>query len=82
MDATLALPLLVALIGIALALINRHNMRVCYRSTPDDAAVLVTTFIATLIALMGLLPALFLKRKHKAETTARSGQPAAGHGRT
>ncbi|WP_367875307.1 SulP family inorganic anion transporter [Luteolibacter sp. Populi] len=37
-------------IGIALALINRHNIRVCARSTPDDAAVLVTTFIATLIA--------------------------------
>lgn len=37
-------------IGIALALINRHNIRVCLRSTPDDAAVLVTTFIATLIA--------------------------------
>jgi SulP family sulfate permease len=37
-------------IGIALALINRHNIRVCLRSTPDDAAVLVITFIATLIA--------------------------------
>lgn len=37
-------------IGIALALINRHNMRVCYRSTPDDAAVLVITFLSTLIA--------------------------------
>lgn len=37
-------------IGIALALINRHNLRVCLRSTPDDAAVLVTTFVATLIA--------------------------------
>ena len=37
-------------IGIALALINRHNIRVCARSTPDDAAVLVTTFISTLIA--------------------------------
>lgn len=38
------------IIGIALALINRHNLRICYRSTPDDAAVLVTTFISTLIA--------------------------------
>ncbi len=37
-------------VGIALALINRHNIRVCLRSTPDDAAVLVTTFVATLIA--------------------------------
>ena len=37
-------------IGIALALINRHNIRICARSTPDDAAVLVTTFISTLIA--------------------------------
>ena len=38
------------IIGIALALINRHNIRICARSTPDDAAVLVTTFISTLIA--------------------------------
>jgi SulP family sulfate permease len=38
------------IIGIALALINRHNIRVCARSTPDDAAVLVTTFVSTLIA--------------------------------
>ncbi|MCW1883351.1 SulP family inorganic anion transporter [Luteolibacter flavescens] len=38
------------IIGIALALINRHNIRVCSRSTPDDAAVLVTTFVSTLIA--------------------------------
>jgi SulP family sulfate permease len=37
-------------IGIALALINRYNIRVCLRSTPDDAAVLITTFFATLIA--------------------------------
>ncbi|MCW1921477.1 SulP family inorganic anion transporter [Luteolibacter arcticus] len=37
-------------IGIALALINRHNIRVCARSTPDDAAVLITTFVSTLIA--------------------------------
>jgi len=41
-------------IGIALALINRHNIRVCARSTPDDAAVLVTTFLATLIAPLHL----------------------------
>ncbi len=37
-------------IGISLALINRHNIRICARSTPDDAAVLVTTFAATLLA--------------------------------
>jgi SulP family sulfate permease len=37
-------------IGIALALINRHNIRICARSTPDDAAVLITTFLSTLIA--------------------------------
>ena len=37
-------------IGIALALINRHNIRICARSTPDDAAVLITTFVSTLIA--------------------------------
>lgn len=41
-------------VGIALALINRHNIRICARSTPDDAAVLVTTFIATLIAPLHL----------------------------
>lgn len=38
------------IIGIALSLINRHNIRICLRSTPDDAAVLVTTFAATLLA--------------------------------
>ncbi|WP_193214177.1 SulP family inorganic anion transporter [Luteolibacter marinus] len=37
-------------IGIAMALINRHNIRICLRSTPDDAAVLLVTFLATLIA--------------------------------
>ncbi len=37
-------------VGISLALINRHNIRICSRSTPDDAAVLVTTFAATLLA--------------------------------
>lgn len=42
------------IIGIAIALINRHNIRICARSTPDDAAVLVTTFIATLIAPLHL----------------------------
>ncbi|RYD66720.1 MAG: SulP family inorganic anion transporter [Verrucomicrobiaceae bacterium] len=38
------------IIGIALALVNRHNIRICARSTPDDAAVLITTFVSTLIA--------------------------------
>ena len=36
-------------IGIAISLINRHNIRICLRSTHDDALVILTTFAATLI---------------------------------
>lgn len=36
-------------IGIALSLINRHNIRICLRSTHDDALVILTTFTATLL---------------------------------
>ena len=35
---------------IAIGLINRKNIRVCLRSTHDDALVVVTTFGATLLA--------------------------------
>ncbi len=58
------------IIGIAVNLINRHNIRICARSTPDDAAVLAVTFIATLIAPLhvaifigaALAIALFLRK--------------------
>ncbi|HEY8990502.1 MAG TPA: SulP family inorganic anion transporter [Luteolibacter sp.] len=36
-------------IALALALFNPRHLRICLRSTPDDAAVLATTFIATLL---------------------------------
>ena len=36
-------------IGIAISLINWKNIRICLRSTPDDALVIITTFCATLI---------------------------------
>lgn len=36
-------------IGIAVTLINRHSIRICLRSTHDDALVVITTFCATLI---------------------------------
>ena len=36
-------------IGIAISLINWKNIRICLRSTPDDALVIVTTFAATLL---------------------------------
>lgn len=39
---------LVVLLGIAL--FNRKNLRICLRSTKDDAAVLIVTFLATLLA--------------------------------
>ena len=38
------------IIGLAFQLVNRNNIRICLRSTPDDAAVLVVTFLATLLA--------------------------------
>ncbi|MBK1828422.1 SulP family inorganic anion transporter [Haloferula rosea] len=37
-------------VAIALSLISPQNIRVCLRSTPDDAAVVICTFAATLIA--------------------------------
>lgn len=38
------------IIGLGFSLINMRNIRICLRSTPDDAAVLVVTFLATLLA--------------------------------
>lgn len=37
-------------IALSFSLFNLHNIRVCLRSTTDDAAVLITTFVATLLA--------------------------------
>ena len=36
-------------VGIAISLINWKNIRICLRSTSDDALVIVTTFMATLL---------------------------------
>jgi len=36
-------------IGIACSLINWKNIRICLRSTPDDAIVIIVTFCATLL---------------------------------
>lgn len=36
-------------IGIACSLINWNNIRICLRSTPDDAIVIIVTFCATLL---------------------------------
>jgi len=36
-------------IGIACSLINWNNIRICLRSTPDDALVIIVTFCATLL---------------------------------
>jgi len=38
------------IIGQAFTLFNLPNIRVCLRSTPDDAAVLIATFAASMIA--------------------------------
>lgn len=38
------------IIGLALSLIQRKQLRVCLRSTSDDAAVLIATIAATLLA--------------------------------
>jgi SulP family sulfate permease len=38
------------IISVAISLISPTNIRVCLRSTHDDAAVIVTTFLATLLA--------------------------------
>ena len=37
-------------IALSFSLFSRRNIRICLRSTNDDAVVLVTTFIATLLA--------------------------------
>jgi SulP family sulfate permease len=37
-------------IGLSLALFNFRNIRICLRSTSDDAVVLITTFVSTLLA--------------------------------
>jgi SulP family sulfate permease len=60
-------------IGIAFTLINPTNIRVCLRSTHDDAAVITATFLATLLAPLhvaifigvGLSITLFLRRASK-----------------
>lgn len=36
-------------IGIAISLINWNNIRICLRSTPGDAVVIIVTFCATLL---------------------------------
>ena len=37
-------------IGLSLSLFSPRNIRICLRSTRDDAVVLVTTFVSTLLA--------------------------------
>lgn len=37
-------------IALSFSLFNLRNLRICLRSTSDDAVVLVTTFVATLLA--------------------------------
>jgi len=52
-------PVLAALVVcIAVSVINRHHIRISLAATPEDAAVLVTTFIASL--LLPLNVAIFL----------------------
>lgn len=58
------------IIGLALSLIQRKQLRVCLRSTSDDAAVLIATIAATLLAPLhtaiflgvGVSILLFLRR--------------------
>ena len=60
-------------IGIAISLFNWKNIRICLRSTPDDALVIVTTFAATLLTRLdyaifigvGLSITLFLRKASK-----------------
>jgi len=60
-------------IGIAISLINWKNIRICLRSTPDDALVIITTFTATLLTRLdyaifigvGLSITLFLRKASK-----------------
>jgi SulP family sulfate permease len=57
-------------VGIAISIISPTNIRICLRSTHDDAAVVVTTFVATLLVPLhiaifvgvGLSITLFLRR--------------------
>ena len=52
-------PVLAALVVcIAISVINRHHIRISLAATPEDAAVLVTTFVASL--LLPLNVAIFL----------------------
>lgn len=37
-------------VAIAISLVSPQNIRICLRSTPDDAAVVISTFTATLLA--------------------------------
>jgi len=60
-------------IGIAISLFNWKNIRICLRSTPDDALVIITTFTATLLTRLdyaifigvGLSITLFLRKASK-----------------
>lgn len=60
-------------VGIAISLINTKNIRICLRSTPDDALVILTTFAATLLTRLdyaifigvGLSITLFLRKASK-----------------
>lgn len=36
-------------VAIAISLVSPQNIRICLRSTPDDAVVVISTFVATLI---------------------------------
>lgn len=52
-------PVLAALVVcIAISVINRHHIRISLAATPEDAAVLVTTFIASLLLPLNI--AIFL----------------------
>lgn len=60
-------------IGIAISLINWTNIRICLRSTSDDALVIITTFTASLLTRLdyaifigvGLSITLFLRKASK-----------------
>ncbi|MBK1854124.1 SulP family inorganic anion transporter [Verrucomicrobiaceae bacterium 5K15] len=60
-------------IGIAISLFKWKNIRICLRSTPDDALVIITTFAATLLTRLdyaifigvGLSITLFLRKASK-----------------
>lgn len=52
-------PVLAALVVcIAISVINRHHIRISLAATPEDAAVLVTTFVASLLLPLNI--AIFL----------------------